>query len=94
MSDKTKKSPTTSSNADSDDNKAERRGKRLDFLLKQTEMFSHFLSTTGTKPKKSRGGVNSPVSPSKAASHDSNESVFNCFRFVSVVSFFFSLVLL
>lgn len=47
-----------------------KRQKRLDFLLKQTEMFSHFLTTTGTKPKKA-GEVNDNLgSPSKSAANE------------------------
>lgn len=68
MSDKTK------NDGDGGEGNSERREKRLDFLLKQTEMFSHFLSSTGTKPKKTRGaGASSLVSPSKSSLSDSNE---------------------
>lgn len=69
MSDKAKK---TQDEEESPSDVAKRQ-KRLDFLMKQTEMFSQFLTTTGTKPKKNRSALNeSQLSPSKALT-DSNE---------------------
>lgn len=42
--------------ADFENKIASDRGKRFDYLLKQTEIFSHFMSSTGTKsPEKPKG---------------------------------------
>lgn len=64
--------PKNPSEAESQD-EYDKRHKRLEFLLKQTEVFSHFMVTTGTKPNRKGGSFQE--SPTKSSNSASNEWV-------------------